>query len=50
MLKHLIAGLMLAIPTITTAAEFGTTTGFETGRKYITLSGDIKPGDSRSTI
>ena len=38
---------MLAIPTITTAAEFGTTTGFETGRKYITLSGEIEPGDSR---
>ena len=47
MLKHIIAGLMLAIPTITTAAEFGTVTGFETGRKYITLTGDIKPGDSR---
>ena len=47
MIKQAIAGLMLFIPTLTTAAEFGTADGFETGRKYITLSGDIKPGDSR---
>ena len=47
MIKQAIAGLMLVIPTSASAAEFGTTTGFETGRKYITLTGDIKPGDSR---
>ena len=46
MLKQLITAALLLIPTISTAAQFSTVVGYETGRTYIVLQGDITNGDA----